>query len=52
MNQTLVDMLTSNQRLIWKTNGANYALQIKAATSDSQEADFVIAYAQKKFSKK
>ena len=48
MNKALVDMLTSNQRLIWKTNGANYAMQIKAATSDTQEADFVNAYAQKK----
>ena len=48
MNQTLADMLTSNQRLIWKTNGANYAMQIKTATSDAQEADFVIAYAQQK----
>ena len=51
MNQALADMLTSNQRLTWKTNGVNYAMQLKAMSTDTQEADFIIAYAQQKMAK-
>ncbi len=47
MNLALADMLTSNQHALWKANAVAYVKQIKDSTSQTQEADWMITYAQK-----
>lgn len=45
MNLALADMLTSDQLVLWKTNGIAYVKQINDTSSDAQEANFMISYA-------
>lgn len=51
MNAALAEMLTSQQRELWKTNGPLYTKRIKETSSATQEADFIIACAIEKTNK-
>jgi UDP-glucose:(heptosyl)LPS alpha-1,3-glucosyltransferase len=48
MNIALAQMLQSSDRPLWKVNGKKYTQKINDDNSKSAEADFIIAYAQKK----
>ena len=46
MNHALVQMLQSSQQAQWRDNGMHYTNNIKNTSSDSAEADYIIALAQ------
>jgi UDP-glucose:(heptosyl)LPS alpha-1,3-glucosyltransferase len=48
MNIALAQMLQSSERPLWKVNGKKYTQKINDDNSKSAEADYIIAYAQKK----
>ncbi|ACT48639.1 glycosyltransferase family 4 protein [Methylotenera mobilis] len=48
MNRALMQMLQSQQQATWRDNGMRYTNNIKNTSSDSAEADYIIALAQTK----
>lgn len=48
MNRALMQMLQSSLRLSWRDNGMRYTSNIKNTSSDSAEADYIIALTQTK----